>query len=625
MPSDDRRLRTAFRECRFDDWKFSVNGERMFLMGSNHGPDAHGAGRGDHRRSSCRDVELAVEREPRPAAHPRARHPARAVRRRRRRRPAAVAGPPAAVGLRARRAQAGGPPGPRDGRPARPPPERRPVVRAQRAARDRPANRASDLAPATSREARRRRCSSRRGTRTCSTARSHARARARPTRPARSYPHSGVLPGIGERRHRHAPLLRLVPRRDGRARGRAARRCRASPASSPSSARRPCPTTADFMEPGALARPRLGPTSFEHHALQTRYFDRHVPPADCSTSFDEWRDATQAYQAALDAAAGRGPAPAEARPDRRLLPVLLRRRPPRRHLVGARPRPRARRRGYAALRDACRPVLPMLEPRAGLVHVVSERARRLPGAVVEVDVDGRRDALDRRHPRRRHRLRRRVEVTGRRPSTSRLTLAPPRGRPGAPIATTTVLEWLRIVVRLRPGGRFRSKPPVGDHRCGRGEAGMAQVELSTADQSGGADDADGCRYVGADPEARAGATRCSRFWRSAVGKKWVMAVSGIVLLGYVLVHMIGNLKLFLGASHLNEYAEWLRDARRAVAPAHGRCSGAAHRPHRRVRAPHRRGGAADPDEPAGPAGRRTSRTATTSPPTSRPARCAGPA
>ncbi|MET0275679.1 MAG: succinate dehydrogenase cytochrome b subunit, partial [Acidimicrobiia bacterium] len=40
---------------------------------------------------------------------------------------------------------------------------------------------------------------------------------------------------------------------------------------------------------------------------------------------------------------------------------------------------------------------------------------------------------------------------------------------------------------------------------------------------------------------------------------WVMAVTGIMLLGFVLVHMIGNLKVFLGEEHLNTYAEWLRD------------------------------------------------------------------
>ena len=68
-----------------------------------------------------------------------------------------------------------------------------------------------------------------------------------------------------------------------------------------------------------------------------------------------------------------------------------------------------------------------------------------------------------------------------------------------------------------------------------------------------------------------------RFWRSAVGKKWVMAVSGIILLGFVLAHMIGNLKVFLGEEHLNDYGEWLRDARRAGAPAHGPAVGAAHR------------------------------------------------
>ena len=47
-----------------------------------------------------------------------------------------------------------------------------------------------------------------------------------------------------------------------------------------------------------------------------------------------------------------------------------------------------------------------------------------------------------------------------------------------------------------------------------------------------------------------------------------MAVSGIVLLGYVLAHMIGNLKVFLGEEHINDYAEWLRDPRRAGLPAH---------------------------------------------------------
>src|SRR5689334_10759533 len=50
-----------------------------------------------------------------------------------------------------------------------------------------------------------------------------------------------------------------------------------------------------------------------------------------------------------------------------------------------------------------------------------------------------------------------------------------------------------------------------------------------------------------------------RFWRSTVGKKWLMAVSGIVLMLFVLVHMIGNLKLYLSKEEMNLYGEALRN------------------------------------------------------------------
>jgi succinate dehydrogenase / fumarate reductase cytochrome b subunit len=49
------------------------------------------------------------------------------------------------------------------------------------------------------------------------------------------------------------------------------------------------------------------------------------------------------------------------------------------------------------------------------------------------------------------------------------------------------------------------------------------------------------------------------FYRSTVGKKWVMAVSGIVLMLFVLVHLIGNLKLYLSKEEINLYGEALRD------------------------------------------------------------------
>lgn len=45
-----------------------------------------------------------------------------------------------------------------------------------------------------------------------------------------------------------------------------------------------------------------------------------------------------------------------------------------------------------------------------------------------------------------------------------------------------------------------------------------------------------------------------------------MAASGVVLMGYVLVHMIGNLKLYLGSESLNHYSEWLRDVGEPVLP-----------------------------------------------------------
>jgi succinate dehydrogenase / fumarate reductase cytochrome b subunit len=46
--------------------------------------------------------------------------------------------------------------------------------------------------------------------------------------------------------------------------------------------------------------------------------------------------------------------------------------------------------------------------------------------------------------------------------------------------------------------------------------------------------------------------------RSTIGKKIIMAVTGVIGLGFVLVHMYGNLKAFSGRAYFNEYAEGLR-------------------------------------------------------------------
>lgn len=47
-------------------------------------------------------------------------------------------------------------------------------------------------------------------------------------------------------------------------------------------------------------------------------------------------------------------------------------------------------------------------------------------------------------------------------------------------------------------------------------------------------------------------------WGSTVGKKAVMAVSGLVLLLYLVAHVFGNLKIFFGPGTFDGYAHWLR-------------------------------------------------------------------
>jgi succinate dehydrogenase / fumarate reductase cytochrome b subunit len=64
------------------------------------------------------------------------------------------------------------------------------------------------------------------------------------------------------------------------------------------------------------------------------------------------------------------------------------------------------------------------------------------------------------------------------------------------------------------------------------------------------------------------------FYRSAVGKKTVMAVTGVLLFGFVLIHMIGNLKLYLppgadGRAALDIYGEFLKNFGYPLLPHEG--------------------------------------------------------
>lgn len=53
-------------------------------------------------------------------------------------------------------------------------------------------------------------------------------------------------------------------------------------------------------------------------------------------------------------------------------------------------------------------------------------------------------------------------------------------------------------------------------------------------------------------------TRALHFYDSTIGKKTVMAVTGAILFGFVLLHMAGNLQVFLGPEKFDAYGRLLR-------------------------------------------------------------------
>jgi succinate dehydrogenase / fumarate reductase cytochrome b subunit len=57
--------------------------------------------------------------------------------------------------------------------------------------------------------------------------------------------------------------------------------------------------------------------------------------------------------------------------------------------------------------------------------------------------------------------------------------------------------------------------------------------------------------------------------RSTVALKALMAVTGLILIGYLLAHMYGNLKVFAGPAAFNEYAHHLRTLGEPILPYSG--------------------------------------------------------
>lgn len=54
-------------------------------------------------------------------------------------------------------------------------------------------------------------------------------------------------------------------------------------------------------------------------------------------------------------------------------------------------------------------------------------------------------------------------------------------------------------------------------------------------------------------------TGAMTLYRSSIGKKAIMAVTGFIWVGFVVIHMIGNLKIYSGAETYNAYGEFLRE------------------------------------------------------------------
>ncbi len=63
--------------------------------------------------------------------------------------------------------------------------------------------------------------------------------------------------------------------------------------------------------------------------------------------------------------------------------------------------------------------------------------------------------------------------------------------------------------------------------------------------------------------------RVGKLYDSTIGKKIFMAATGAILWLFVIGHMIGNLKIFLGAEHFNAYAEFLRTVGEPLFPESG--------------------------------------------------------
>ncbi len=67
--------------------------------------------------------------------------------------------------------------------------------------------------------------------------------------------------------------------------------------------------------------------------------------------------------------------------------------------------------------------------------------------------------------------------------------------------------------------------------------------------------------------ATASGGRLSRLWASTVGKKIVMALTGLIMAGFLLTHMSANLLAYLGPDSINSYSRFLHATPELLWPA----------------------------------------------------------
>src|SRR5215467_14509615 len=59
----------------------------------------------------------------------------------------------------------------------------------------------------------------------------------------------------------------------------------------------------------------------------------------------------------------------------------------------------------------------------------------------------------------------------------------------------------------------------------------------------------------------------ANIFSSSIGKKFIMAITGMALFLFVVLHLVGNLQVFLGPEEINRYGDFLKTNKELLWPA----------------------------------------------------------